>query len=132
VLPEDVRPLFERTNLGHVATVAPDGSPHSVAVWVGIEGDHVYFFTQDGSRKARNLALDPRVAISAVDSDNPYWVAWVRGRVVETLTGEAALVLIDRLSERYTGKPFPMRTGIVFLIEPEKTGFMKLPFEPPA
>jgi PPOX class probable F420-dependent enzyme len=130
MLADDVRPLFESMNLAHVATLLPDGSPHTVAVWIGIEGDHVYFFTQDGSRKARNLARDPRVAISAVDADNPYWTAWVRGRVVETLRGEPALVLIDRLAMRYTGKPFPMRTGIVYLIEPEKTGSMKLPFEP--
>ena len=87
------------------------------------------FFTQEGTRKARNVAADPRVALSIADHENPYRMAQVRGRVVETLHGEAALEIIDRLSQRYTGAPFPMRTGIVFLIEPEKVFAMALPFE---
>ena len=56
-------------------------------------------------------------------------MAQVRGRVVDTLEGEAALEVIDRLSVKYTGEPFPMRTGVVFLIEPEKVQQMELPFD---
>ena len=29
--------LFEGANQAHVATLLPDGSPHSVPVWVGVE-----------------------------------------------------------------------------------------------
>jgi PPOX class probable F420-dependent enzyme len=133
-LPQDVRALFADPNYAHVATVGPDGAPHSVPVWVGLEGDRIVFFTQEGSRKARNLAADPRVAFSLIDGANPYHMASVRGRVVETLEGDAALAIIDRLAHRYTGRPFPMRSGIVFVIEPEKVFTMNLPFEhtPPA
>ena len=126
---DQVRALFERgANFGHLATLLGDGSPHSVAVWVGVEGEHVVFFTQPQSLKARNVARDPRVAISITDHDNPYRTARVRGRVVGTLSGDEALEVIDRLSERYTGQPFPMRSGVVYLVEPEKVGFMELPF----
>jgi PPOX class probable F420-dependent enzyme len=131
MIPEDVRPLLEGTNFAHVATLLPDGSPHSVAVWVGTEGDRAFFFTQDGSRKARNLAADARVAISIVDRANPYRTGWLRGRVVETRTGDEAFALIDPMSERYTGKPFPIRTGRVFLVEVDRAGSMSLPFDPP-
>ena len=127
-LREEVRRLIEGLNYGHVATVSPDGSPHSVAVWIGWEREHVVFFTQPGSRKAKNLARDPRVAISITDGDNPYRGADIRGRVVETLHGEEALAVIDRLARKYTGEPFPMRSGIVFLIEPDRVGFRELPF----
>ena len=127
-LTEEVRSLFAGANFGHVATLMPDGSPHSVAVWVGIEGDRVAFFTQPQSQKARNLARDQRVAVSITDHEHPYRTARVRGRVAETLEGEVALEVIDRLSHRYTGRPFPMRSGVVFLIEPERVGFMELPF----
>src|SRR5439155_22667868 len=82
-IPDDVRALLEGRNFGHLATVLPDGAPHSVAIWVGTEGDRVVFFTQPTSRKARNLAGDPRVALSVVDRANPYSTGWVRGRVVE-------------------------------------------------
>src|SRR5918993_2899346 len=84
-LPDNVRALFERANFVHVASVLPGGAPHSVPVWAGMEGDRIAFFTQPASRKARNLAADPRVALSVVDHDNPYLTAQVRGRVVETV-----------------------------------------------
>jgi PPOX class probable F420-dependent enzyme len=127
-LTPEVRALFEGANYAHLATLMPDGSPHSVAVWAGVEGDRVAFFTQPTSQKARNLARDPRCAISLIDRDNPYRTARVRGRVVATREGDAALEVIDRLSVKYTGKPFPMRSGVVYEVEPEHVGFMELPF----
>lgn len=128
-LPDTVRELFERANFVHVASVLPDGSPHSVAVWAGLEGGRVAFFTQPTSRKARNLAADPRVALSVVDHDDPYRTAQIRGRVVETVEGDAALAIMDRLSRRYTGQDFPYRRGIALLVEPEKVSYTELPFE---
>jgi PPOX class probable F420-dependent enzyme len=130
-LPGEVRDLLEGPNYVHVATLMPDGSPHSVAVWAGIEGERIAFFTQSGSRKARNLERDPRIALSVTDHANPYRSANVRGRIVETRTGEAALEVMDRLSEKYTGNPFPMRgpNGVLYLVEPEQVRFMALPFE---
>jgi PPOX class probable F420-dependent enzyme len=129
-LQPEVRDLLEAPNLGHVATLMPDGSPHSVAVWVGVEDGRVVFFTQPTSQKARNLARDPRVAISIVDADNPYRTARIRGRVVATREGDQALDVIDRLSDNYTGKPFPMRSGVLYEVDPERVAFMELPFEP--
>jgi PPOX class probable F420-dependent enzyme len=131
-IPDEVRALLEARNFAHLATVAPDGSPHSVAIWIGTEGDRAVFFTQPTSRKARNLARDPRVALSVVDRSNPYATAWLRGRVVEKRTGEAALPLIDAISERYTGQPFPLRSGTVFLVEVERAAASTLPFSEPA
>ena len=68
-LPDDVRALFEGPNYAHLATVLPNGAPHSVPVWTNVEGDHVVFFTQPETRKARNLERDPRVAFSIADHD---------------------------------------------------------------
>jgi PPOX class probable F420-dependent enzyme len=127
-LDDDVRSLFRGTNFGHVATLMPSGAPHSVAVWVGLEGGRIAFFTQPQSQKARNLARDGRVAISITDHENPYRTARIRGRLVETIEGERALEIIDGLSKRYTGAPFPMRSGVVYLVEPDHVGFMELQF----
>lgn len=128
VLTDDVRALFDGPNYGHIATTLPDGSPHSVAVWVGRREDRIVFFTQPTNRKARNLAADPRCAISITDHEDPYRTAQVRGRLVETIEGEEALEIIDAISQRYTGRPFPMRDGTVFVIEPERASFVALPF----
>jgi PPOX class probable F420-dependent enzyme len=119
-LPADVRALFEGANIGHVATTLPSGGPHSVPVWVGIEGDRIAFLTGPGSRKARNLERDPRLAISVTHRDSPFAMAQVRGRVAERLEGDAAFEVIDRLAHRYLGQPYPLRTGrVVYLVEPE-------------
>ncbi|HWK27139.1 MAG TPA: PPOX class F420-dependent oxidoreductase [Solirubrobacter sp.] len=127
-LPPEVRDLLAAPNIVHVATLMADGTPQSVAIWADVDGPRVFFFTQETSAKARNLRRDPRVAMSVVDRANPYATAWLRGRVVETVEGDAALALIDRLSVKYTGEPFPMRSGIVFVVEPERAASMILPF----
>jgi PPOX class probable F420-dependent enzyme len=119
-LPDAVRALFDGANYGHVATLLPDGGPHSVPVWVGLEGDRVAFLTGPESRKARNIAHDPRVAISITDHAQPHTMAQVRGRVTERVEGDAGWTIIDRISHKYIGQPYPMRTGrVVFLVEPE-------------
>ena len=60
-LPDDVRSLFGGANYAHLATLLPDGAPHSVPVWVDVEGDRVALLTSENSRKGRNLARDPEV-----------------------------------------------------------------------
>jgi PPOX class probable F420-dependent enzyme len=112
----------------HLATLLPDGAPHSIPVWAIYENGRIAFFTQSSSRKAGNLSKDPRVALSLVDEANPYRNAQIRGRVVETVEGDAALEVIDRISHRYIGAPFPMRSGTVYWIEPETAYFTQLPF----
>jgi PPOX class probable F420-dependent enzyme len=128
-LPPEVRELFEGPNYAHLATLMPDGSPHTVVVWTSVEDGRVVFFTQPTSQKARNCERDPRVAISITDRDNPFRSARVRGRVVATREGDAALEVMDRMSVKYTGRPFPVRSGVLYEIEPDKVGFMELPFE---
>lgn len=121
-LPEEVRALFGGANQAHVATLMPDGSPHSVPVWVGVEGNRVAFLTSPGSRKARNIERDPRVCVSVTDAENSFAMAQVRGRVVEHRDDRAAWEVIDRISRKYTGGPYGVRTDReLFLIEPEHT-----------
>jgi PPOX class probable F420-dependent enzyme len=128
-LTPEVRALFEGANFAHLATLMPDGSPHSVTVWVGVEDGRVVFFTQTTSQKARNIARDPRVAISITDHERPYRTGRVRGRVTATREGDDALEVVDRISHKYTGRPFPMRTVVLYEVEPERVSFMELPFE---
>jgi PPOX class probable F420-dependent enzyme len=120
-LPADVRRLFDGPNYAHLATLMPDGAPHSAPLWVGMEGDRIALLTSPSSRKARNIAHDARVAISITDHAQPFVMASVRGHVAERVEGDAAWVIIDRLSDKYLGQPYPLRTDrVVFLIEPEQ------------
>ena len=84
----EVRRLLERPNYAHIATLLPDGAPHSVPVWIDVEGgDKLVILTSPGSRKARNVERDPRVAISITDVDQPNASVLIRGQVVEVIDG---------------------------------------------
>ena len=120
-LDPEVRRLLDGAPVAHLATLLPDGSPHSVPVWVGRDDERVAFLTDPGSRKARNVERDPRVCISLTEAGRPTTMAQIRGRVVERLEGDAAFAVIDRISEKYTGGPYPLRTDrVLFLVEPER------------
>jgi PPOX class probable F420-dependent enzyme len=120
-LPDDVRALFDGPNYAHLATLMPDGAPHSVPIWVGLEGDRIAFLTDPASRKARNIEGDPRVSISITAAERPTTMAHVRGRITARVEGDAALEVIDRISTKYTGAPYPLRTDrVVFLVEPRR------------
>jgi PPOX class probable F420-dependent enzyme len=120
-IPAEVRRLLERPNYAHIATLLPDGAPHVVPVWMGLEGDTVAVLTGPGSRKARNIERDPRVAISLIDVENPFESALIRGQVVERVDGDRAWEIIDRISRKYTGQPYPLRTDrIILLIQPDR------------
>ncbi|WP_369230487.1 PPOX class F420-dependent oxidoreductase [Streptomyces sp. R21] len=121
MLNPDIRRALDGTPLAHLATVLPDGAPHSVPVWIGTNGDHVAILTGPTSRKARNLRRDPRVALSLTPADNPFQPVIVRGRVVEWIEGDAAWEIVDRISTKYTGGPYRRdEERVVMLIEPDR------------
>ena len=127
-----VAELFGGGHVVHLTTLRPDGGPQSRPVWTIVDEGHVVFFTQPSSPKARDIARDPRVALSVADRANSYRSAWVRGRVGRIVEGDDALAIIDRISEAYIGKPFPMRSGNVYVVTADAQGAAELPFEDPS
>ena len=115
------RRLLDGANIAHLSTVQPDGAPKAEPVWVLRDGDLILITTDARSLKARNIAADPRVALSIVDYDNPYEQLLVRGRVVET-RGDPELAVLDAMARKYLGIDFPRRKWaqrLVFVIEGE-------------
>jgi PPOX class probable F420-dependent enzyme len=76
--------LFEGKNFAFLATLMKDGSPQVTPTWVDIDKNNntILVNTAKGRIKYRNISRDPRVAISVIDSSNPYDMVTVRGRVV--------------------------------------------------
>ena len=130
-LSQEIKQLVDRPNFAHLSTLMADGSPQSVPVWVGREGDRILVCTGERSLKAANTRRDPRVALSIVDFQNPYEEAQLRGRVVERRP-DPDLRIMDPVSHKYTGKPFPLRDPqgrVALVIEIEKARYARLPFE---
>ncbi|MCR6484401.1 PPOX class F420-dependent oxidoreductase [Amycolatopsis sp. OK19-0408] len=121
MLNADVRRVVASAALGHLATLLPDGAPHSVPVWVDPEGDHIAIMTGPDSVKARNLRRDPRVALSLTPVDNPFEPVVVRGRVVKWIEGDEAWSIVDRIATKYIGQPYTReQVRVVGLIEVER------------
>lgn len=123
MLDHEIRSTIDGNPHAHLATLLPDGSPHSVPVWIGMHGDRIVFQTDPTSRKARNLRRDPRVAISLTPPDDPFVSIYLRGRVVDWLDGDDAWSVVDELSAKYIGMPYP-RDGerVVALVEVDHAG----------
>jgi PPOX class probable F420-dependent enzyme len=102
--------FLHEKHIAHVATVLRDGSPHVTPIWVDTDGEVVLINTSRGRIKERNLARDPRVAISIADESNIYrWLA-VRGRA--ELVDEGASEHINALNQKYHGNPdYPLPPG---------------------
>jgi PPOX class probable F420-dependent enzyme len=130
-LSDDLRKLIDRPNFAHLATLMPDGSPHSAPVWIARDGDLVLICTEATSLKGKNTQRDPRLSISVVDFRDPYIVAQMRGRVIERRP-DPQLKYYDLMSQKYIGKPWPYRneaSPIVLVIEIAKAKYEKQPFE---
>jgi PPOX class probable F420-dependent enzyme len=95
--------LFEGKNLAFFATLMKDGSPQVTPTWVDIDKNNntILVNTAKGRIKHRNISRDPRVAVSVVDSSNPYDMVTVRGRIIEQIDGKDADDHIDKLAKKY-------------------------------
>jgi PPOX class probable F420-dependent enzyme len=72
-LPPSARALIESAPLAHVVTLNADGSPQVTCVWVGLEGDQVFFASLTELVKIRNLRRDSRIVISIEAETEAAW-----------------------------------------------------------
>jgi len=130
-LSEEIKSLVRGANFGHLATLMRDGAPHVDPVWIDLEGETIVVCSGAGSLKAKNTKRDARVGLSIIAMDNPYKEAQLRGRVIEERR-DSDFTTIDRVSRKYTGKPFPFREKpserIVLVIAVERARYVSLPF----
>ena len=122
-LDDEVREKLKEPNFWHLATVNPDGSPHTSPVWVDVRDGRILINTAYPRKKPRNIDREPRVSLSFHDSENPYANIQIQGRVVETITGEEAYRDIDALAKKYLDRDtYPMHIDteqrVTYLIEP--------------
>jgi len=123
-IPASHADLLTKPAFANLATLNPDGSPQVTPVWVDFDGSHVIVNTARGRVKAKNLAREPRVALSIADPENPYRYLGIQGRVVE-MTEKGGDAHIDKMAKKYLGKdsyPFrqPGEVRLVVKIAPDK------------
>ena len=130
-LDENMCRLLDGANFGHLSTLMEDGSPKVEPTWVGREDNYVLIATDSRGIKGQNIARDKRVALSVTDYKNPYQQVLIRGKVIDTRE-DNDLVVLDKLSHQYLGKPFPRRkwsSRVVYVIEPAIARYYQSPLE---
>ena len=125
-LDDTAQALLAGTNYAVLATVNPDGSPHTSVMWVGRDGDDLLFSTLEGRVKHRNMLRDPRVSVTVIDSADPENYVELRGQVSMTL--DEGRRVDTELSWKYDGKdPGEDRPGavrvVVRLVVQKVTGY---------
>lgn len=109
-LPPRLLELLRRPSPCFIATTMPDGSPQLTQTWVDTDGEHLLINTVVGFCKVKNVARDPRVAVTVADPDQVSDYFSIKGTVAETSI-EGAAEHIDQLSQRYLGAPYPWFGG---------------------
>ena len=101
----DIVPQLEDTS-GHrtcwLATTDPDGRAHIAGVGALWVGDTFYFTSSPRARKSRNLAREPRCAISVALADMDLVVEGTATKVTDEAT-------LNDLAQRYAAQGWPAR-----------------------
>ncbi|WP_019855862.1 PPOX class F420-dependent oxidoreductase [Actinopolyspora mortivallis] len=125
VIPQDLEDILTKRSFAHIATVGPRGEPQSSPVWIDWDGQYVKFSQTTTRQKYRNLRREPRLALSALDPEQPYRYLEVRGRVAR-VEDDPDNAFINRLAKKYLDVdeyPYhqPGDHRVVVYVEPEHT-----------
>ena len=127
-VPPEIDELLARPNPAVVATVSPRGTPHTAATWYDWQ-DGRALLNMDASRlRLHYLRENPALALTVFAGQDWYRQVTLLGRAV-SIEDDPELRDIDRLSTRYTGKPFGDRTAqrVSAWMEPERWSAWPLP-----
>jgi len=100
--------FLSRPNPAVVATLRPDGSPHTAATWYDWEDGRVLLNMAETRLRLGFLRRDPRAALTVLDEGSWYRHVSLLGRVV-SIEDDVDLADIDRLARRYTGRDYRSR-----------------------
>lgn len=107
-VPPSVADFLSEPNLAVVATLRPDGAPHTAATWYDWEDGRVMLSMDHSRLRLQHLRRDPRIAMTVLDRADWYRHISLIG-IVEELSEDDGLADIDRLAMRYTGVAYMTR-----------------------
>jgi PPOX class probable F420-dependent enzyme len=107
-LPPELDEFLSQPNPSVIATLQPDGSPHTAATWYLWENGRVLVNMDEGRKRLQYLRTDPRVSITVLGAQDWYRHVTLIGRVA-ALEPDPQFEAIDRLARHYMGRPYPQR-----------------------
>jgi PPOX class probable F420-dependent enzyme len=107
-VPPEVDAFLALPNPAVVASVSPDGLPHSAATWYDWEAGRVLLNMDESRARLDYLRANPAVSLTVLAADDWYRHVTLAGRVV-SIEEDEGLRDIDRLSLRYTARRYGNR-----------------------
>ncbi len=107
-LPERIQSLLAKPNPAVVASIRPDGTPHTATTWYEWRDGRVLLNMDSTRRRLAYMRANPAVSVNVIDVDDMYTAVSLSGRIVEFLDDEG-FADIDALAQRYLGSPYPDR-----------------------
>ena len=106
-VPPEVDAFLKRPNPSVLASVEPDGRPHTAATWYLWEDGRVLVNMEEGRKRLEYLRREPRVSLTVLGQQDWYHQVTLLGRVAAW--DEDALEDVDRLCRHYMGQPYSDR-----------------------
>lgn len=103
---DPVRELLAGRNFCHVATLNENGSIHATLVWVDVDGDTIVLNSARGRRWPTNVERTGRASLLVANAEDQYEYVWIDA-ALEEATDADGLDVINALSEKYEGRPYP-------------------------
>jgi PPOX class probable F420-dependent enzyme len=127
-VPPEVDAFLAEPNPAVVATVSPNGEPHTAATWYDWEDGRVFLNMDESRLRLIFMRRNPAVSLTVLGDDSWYAQVTLLGRIV-SIEDDPDLAGIDRLSNRYYGKPFRNRDAkrVSAWMEPERWSSWPLP-----
>ena len=127
-VPPEIDAFLARPNPAVVATVSPGGEPHTAATWYDWEDGRVFLNMDESRLRLHHMRQNPAIALTVLGDDSWYAQVTLLGRVV-SLEDDPDLAGIDRLSNRYYGRPFRDRNAkrVSAWMQPDRWSSWPLP-----
>jgi PPOX class probable F420-dependent enzyme len=107
-VPREIDEFLAQPNPSVIATLKPDGAPHTVATWYLWQNGRVLLNMDEGRKRLEYMRRDPRVSLTVLGKDDWYHQVSLRGRVA-SIEDDTDFTDIDRISRHYTGEPYSDR-----------------------
>ena len=116
--------LTTKPELAHLSTLMKDGRPQVTPIWFSYDDGIIVLNSARGRVKDVNMRARPQVALSIVDSDNPFRYVQIMGTVIEVIE-QGADDHIDELAQKYLQKPrYPWRqpgeVRVIYKVRPDR------------
>ena len=110
-LSNELKEAIDNNAFCAISTHLNDNEIQTHLMWVDYEGDYLIINTEKERKKTENIRSNSNISLVVFHPTAMYSSWEIRGVVAEILSDHSADSHIDKLSLRYTGKPYRRELG---------------------